>query len=37
LAFDQQAANEIRGNLLGGAAEEGFWEVLEAQGGDGSG
>jgi hypothetical protein len=33
LALDQQAADEIRGNLLGGAGEEGFWEVLGAQGG----
>ncbi len=26
LAFDQQAANEVRGNLLGGAGEEGLGE-----------
>ena len=28
LALHQQAANELGGNLLGGAAEEGLGEVL---------
>ena len=32
LAFHQKAADEVRGNLLGGAAEEGLgedWEVVD--------
>ena len=33
LAFHQQAANELGGNLLGGAAEEGLGEVLGGRGG----
>jgi len=37
LAFHQQAANELGGNLLGGAAEEGLREVLSRRGGYGSG
>ena len=37
LAFDQQAADELGGNLLGGAAEEGLREVLSRRGGYGSG
>jgi hypothetical protein len=35
LAFHQQAADEVRGNLLGGAGEEGLgegWEVLRERG-----
>jgi len=39
-ALHQQAANEVRGNLLGGAGEEGLgqgWEVLGERGGYGSG
>ena len=37
LAFDQQAADEVGGNLLGRAAEEGLGEVLGGRGGYGSG
>ena len=37
LAFDQQAADEVGGNLLGGAGEEGLGEVLGGLGGYGSG
>ena len=37
LAFDQQAADQLGGNLLGGAAEEGLREVLSRRGGYGSG
>ncbi len=37
LPFHQQAADELRGNLLGGAAEEGLGEVLGKRGGYGSG
>ena len=41
LAFDQQAADEVGGNLLGGAGTEGLgesWEVLgDGRGGYGSG
>jgi hypothetical protein len=40
LAFHQQAADQLRGNLLGGAGEEGLgesWEVLGGRGGYGSG
>ena len=37
LAFHQQAANELGGNLLGGAGEEGLGEVLRGRGGYGSG
>ena len=37
LAFDQQAANEVGGNLLGGAGEEGLGERWEVLGGYGSG
>ena len=41
LAFDQQAADEVGGNLLGGAGKEGLgesWEVLgDGRGGYGSG
>ena len=33
LAFHQQAADEVGGNLLGGAAEEGLWECLGKRGG----
>jgi len=32
LALHQQAADELGGNLLGGAGEEGLGEVLEAAG-----
>ena len=32
-----QAADEVRGNLLGGAGEEGLGEVLGGRGGYGSG
>jgi len=37
LPFHQQAADELGGNLLGGAGEEGLGEVLGEQGGYGSG
>ena len=37
LAFHQQAADELGGNLLGGAGEEGLGEVLGELGGYGSG
>ena len=37
LAFDQQAADEVGGDHLGGAAEEGVGEVLGGRGGYGSG
>ena len=37
LAFHQQAANELGGDLLGGAGEEGLGEVLGEVGGYGSG
>jgi len=37
LALHQQTADELRRNLLGGAAEEDFWEVLGERGGYGSG
>ncbi len=37
LAFHQQAADELGGNLLGGAGEEGLGEVLGGRGGYGSG
>ena len=37
LAFHQQAADELGGNLLGGAAEEGLGEGLGKRGGYGSG
>ena len=37
LALHQQAANEVRGNLLGGASKEGLGEVLGGRGGYGSG
>ncbi len=40
LASHQQTADEVRGNLLGGAGEEGLgegWEVLEGRGGYGGG
>ena len=41
LAFHQQATDEVGGDLLGGAAEEGLgeiWEVLgDGRGGYGSG
>jgi hypothetical protein len=40
LPFHQQAANQLGGNLLGGAGEEGLgeeWEVLGGRGGFGSG
>ena len=37
LAFHQQAANEVGGNLLCGAAEEGLGEVLGGRGGYWSG
>ena len=33
LAFHQQAADELRGNLLGGAGEAGLGEVLGGRGG----
>jgi len=36
LAFYQQAADELRGNLLGGAGEEGLRECWEGLGGYGS-
>ena len=35
LAFHQQAADELGGNLLGGAGEEGLGEVLGGRGGYG--
>ena len=35
LAFHQKAANEVRGNLLGGAAKEAVREGLEVLGGRG--
>ena len=37
LAFHQQAADQLGGNLLGGAGEEGLGEGLEESAGDGSG
>jgi len=37
LAFYQQAADELGCNLLGGAGEEGWGEVLGGRGGYGSG
>jgi len=37
LAFHQQAANELGGDHLGGAGEEGWGEVLGGRGGYGSG
>jgi hypothetical protein len=37
LAFHQQAADELGGNQLGGAAEEGLGQVLGGRGGYGSG
>ena len=37
LALHQQAADELGGNLLGGAAEEGLGQVLGGIGGYGSG
>ena len=37
LALHQQAADELGGNLLGGAVEEGLGEVLGGRGGYGSG
>ncbi len=37
LAFHQQAADEVGGDLLGGAGEEGLGEVLGKRGGYGSG
>jgi hypothetical protein len=40
LAFHQQAANQLRGDHLSGAGEEGLgerWEVLGGRGGYGSG
>jgi hypothetical protein len=37
LAFHQQAADELGGDLLGGAAEEGLGQVLGGIGGYGSG
>ena len=37
LAFDQQAADEVGGNLLGGAGEEGLGERWGVLGGYGSG
>ena len=37
LVFHQQADNELRGNDLGGAGEEGLGEVLVGRGGYGSG
>jgi len=37
LAFHQQAADELGGDLLGGAGEEGAGEVLGERGGYGSG
>ena len=37
LAFYQQAADEVGGNQLGGAGEEGLGKVLGSRGGCGSG
>ena len=40
LAFHQQATNQVVGDQLGGAGEEGLgerWEVLDGRGGYGSG
>jgi len=37
LAFHQQAADQLGGNELGGAGEEGVGEVLGGRGGYGSG
>ena len=37
LALDQQTADELGGDLLGGAGEEGLGEVLGERGGYGSG
>jgi len=41
LAFHQQAADQLGGDLLGGASEEGWgemvWELLGGRGGYGSG
>ena len=37
LAFHQQAANQLRGDDLGGAGEEGLGEVLGGRGGYGGG
>jgi len=37
LALHQQASDEPRGNLLGGASEEALGEVLGERGGYGSG
>jgi len=37
IMFYQRAADQLRGNLLGGAAEEGLREVLGGSGGYGSG
>ena len=37
LPFHQQAADQLGGNLLGGAGEEGLGEGLEERAGDGSG
>jgi len=37
LAFHQQAANQLRGDQLGGSAEEGVGEGLGGRGGYGSG
>jgi len=37
LAFHQQTADQLGGNLLGGAGEEGLEEVLGGRGGYGSG
>jgi len=37
LAFHQQAAEELGGNQLGGAGEEGLGKVLGGRGGFGSG
>jgi hypothetical protein len=37
LAFQEQAADELRGNHLGRASEEGLGEVLGGRGGYGSG
>jgi len=37
LAFHQQAADELGGDQLGGAGEEGLGEVLGERGGYGSG
>ena len=37
LAFHKQAADQLGGNLLGGATEEGVGEVLGGRGGYGGG